>query len=182
MSSQYRGNAPDFGSNLNIAEANSKKNLADSGEQLCNVCQSTILPSDSKICCDECNLPFHVECWEENLGCSAYGCSSVNKLRKGPDIRITSPPTSPVLNRNNISVQKIEGSIPWDYLLLAISALGILCSFMCFGVFSLTIGVGAILYFVISGSSKPSLPLVACMALSAIGFTVGVVVSFWVWF
>lgn len=61
-------------------------------EALCSICQSPIEEGDDVIKCSACHLPFHVECWQENLGCSTYGCSQVNILKKGPDLKIDGMP------------------------------------------------------------------------------------------
>lgn len=55
---------------------------------ICGVCQCSIDDGDAVTSCPECHLPFHAGCWEENLGCSTYGCQQVNALKKGPDIRV----------------------------------------------------------------------------------------------
>lgn len=58
-------------------------------EQLvCSFCMCAIEDGDVKTVCEACDLPFHTDCWEFNLGCSAYGCKGHNILKKGPDVRI----------------------------------------------------------------------------------------------
>jgi hypothetical protein len=54
----------------------------------CGVCHSPILQGEQSVECSACHLPFHTDCWQENLGCSTYGCSQVNALKKGPDVHI----------------------------------------------------------------------------------------------
>lgn len=150
--------------------------------QLCSICQTLLQASDPSTTCSECHLPFHEECWEENLGCSAYGCPNVNALRPGPDIQINSPPPLPSRYQSvNNNVQTEESDIPWEYLLLAASALGALLGLVCFGVFSLAAGIVAVIYFIATEKEKPSAVLAACLAMSLIGFIVGVAlsVSFW---
>ena len=63
-------------------------------EALCSICQSPIEEGDDVLKCSVCHLPFHPECWQENLGCSTYGCSQVNILKKGPDLKIDGMPTA----------------------------------------------------------------------------------------
>lgn len=151
---------------------------------LCSICQSSIQADDANTNCSECHLPFHLECWEENLGCSAYGCSNVNALRSGPDIRIGSPPPFPGVRgiSLNTTPPAQESDIPWEYLLLAASALGTLFGLMCFGALALAAGVVAVLCFVTSGKDKPSPVLTACMVMSVIGLIAGVAVSISFWF
>ena len=151
--------------------------------QLCSICQTPIQTGDLSTICDECHLPFHVECWEENLGCSTYGCPNVNALRAGPDIQINSPPPLPsrfpATARDN--PPRGQSDIPWEHVLLAASALGTLLGLLCFGVFALMAGAVAVLYFVASGKGQPGGILAASLAVSLIGFIAGVAmsVSFW---
>jgi ssDNA-binding Zn-finger/Zn-ribbon topoisomerase 1 len=42
----------------------------------CSICQTAIVTGEKVVQCPDCGLPFHDECWTENRGCSAYGCSS----------------------------------------------------------------------------------------------------------
>jgi hypothetical protein len=46
----------------------------------CSICQTDILPSEASTRCPSCHLTFHEQCWQENYGCSAYGCDQVNVL------------------------------------------------------------------------------------------------------
>ncbi len=57
-------------------------------QALCSICQSPIDDGEDILACPECHLPFHAECWQENMGCAAYGCPQVNALKKGPDLTI----------------------------------------------------------------------------------------------
>ena len=58
--------------------------------RVCSICQCDIEPDEQVTECPECGLPFHAECWEENFGCSTYGCPQVNALKEGPDLRVGS--------------------------------------------------------------------------------------------
>jgi hypothetical protein len=149
---------------------------------LCNICQTQIQAGEPCTTCSECHLPFHAECWEENLGCSAYGCPNVNAMKSGPDIRITNPPPLPPQSHfSNNNLPADDGEIPWEYLLLAASALAAVLSSMCYGIFSLVIGVVVFLYFVASGKDKPSFALVMCIGISLIGLIAGMTASIYFW-
>jgi hypothetical protein len=50
--------------------------------KLCSICQSDIIAGEQICYCPDCGLPFHHECWEENGGCSAYGCASAPETPK----------------------------------------------------------------------------------------------------
>ena len=47
---------------------------------ICGVCHSAIASSDAMTPCPSCGLKFHEDCWIENRGCAAYGCSQVGIL------------------------------------------------------------------------------------------------------
>jgi hypothetical protein len=47
---------------------------------ICGVCHAAIGGSDVMTPCPSCGLKFHDECWAENRGCAAYGCSQVGIL------------------------------------------------------------------------------------------------------
>lgn len=47
---------------------------------VCGVCHSPITASDLVQSCASCGLRFHSECWTENRGCAAFGCSEVGAL------------------------------------------------------------------------------------------------------
>ena len=49
-------------------------------EQVCGVCHAPITVFDNATTCPACGLVFHADCWEENRGCSAYGCAQVGAL------------------------------------------------------------------------------------------------------
>lgn len=43
--------------------------------KLCPFCKSKFKEGDSVKVCDACGIPHHQECWDENKGCSTFGCS-----------------------------------------------------------------------------------------------------------
>lgn len=42
----------------------------------CPYCQTNIKESADRIVCPDCHTPHHKECWDENKGCTTYGCLS----------------------------------------------------------------------------------------------------------
>ncbi len=46
--------------------------------KVCSYCQSPIKPGDQVQICTDCQAPHHQECWEENHGCTTYGCRMTN--------------------------------------------------------------------------------------------------------
>lgn len=51
------------------------------GTKMCGICQSAISVFEDTTDCPSCGLRFHSDCWQENHGCSAYGCDQVNILK-----------------------------------------------------------------------------------------------------
>lgn len=54
----------------------------------CPYCQSSIPPSEAKVRCPACNLEYHSECWEENGGCSAYGCAQSPRVEQRQSVEV----------------------------------------------------------------------------------------------
>ena len=57
--------------------------------QVCPYCNAEIAPeSPDRIFCSSCGAAHHAECWEENRGCTVFGCSAAPpeepKLTVGP--------------------------------------------------------------------------------------------------
>ena len=50
--------------------------------QECSICQTDILAGEQIVFCQNCQVPFHKECWEENGGCAQYGCDSAPQVEK----------------------------------------------------------------------------------------------------
>ncbi len=48
----------------------------------CAVCHAPITAGEEMTTCPDCAMTFHTECWQENLGCSSYGCPQVNCLAR----------------------------------------------------------------------------------------------------
>lgn len=40
----------------------------------CPYCMMTLRPNDHIKVCPKCGIPHHMDCWEENGGCTTYGC------------------------------------------------------------------------------------------------------------
>ncbi len=53
----------------------------------CPFCQFPIKQDSETVLCSSCKIPHHRECWEENGGCTTFGChgSDRNSVRYGHD-------------------------------------------------------------------------------------------------
>ncbi len=47
---------------------------AEAVGKICPYCRFPIKEGEDVIVCSECKVPHHRECWEENGGCTTYGC------------------------------------------------------------------------------------------------------------
>jgi hypothetical protein len=43
--------------------------------KICPYCQSPLKKNADAVICSSCGTPHHKECWEENRGCTTYGCA-----------------------------------------------------------------------------------------------------------
>jgi len=48
----------------------------------CPYCQAPIKPGIPVVTCPVCQIPHHQECWNENKGCTTYGCSHQQSLQQ----------------------------------------------------------------------------------------------------
>lgn len=46
--------------------------------KICPFCKTKIQEGDSVKVCPACNIPHHEDCWEENKGCTTFGCSELH--------------------------------------------------------------------------------------------------------
>ena len=164
-----------------------------SSSATCGICQTALRPTDEVTHCNACQLPFHVECWLENFGCSAYGCRNVNVLKTATPTYAAAgagqanAPTmlSHPAGSSAASAMRpglLGGDFPWEYILLVISGIGVLFGLVSFGVISLAFGVFAGVAYAFGGKGKSPLPFVACVVISLLGFVVGAIVSWFMYF
>lgn len=151
-------------------------------EVVCSVCQSPLLAGESITECPECGLTFHAECWQENMGCSAYGCRQVGIL--DPEAQ------AHVVQEVDPEAQAAEAAIlaaheqprtPWEFLLLALSLLSLAIGAPTFGIPSLIVGIKAIHYL----HNRPDChkwAIVICVILSGIGFFAGAPAGWFWWY
>jgi len=166
--------------------------------QTCSICQCPISAGEDTTKCSQCGLPFHLDCWNENLGCSAYGCSNVNLLKGGPDISIRNPPPlgaprgvprwpSQTRSSNPTAPHPAlagADAFPWEYLLLAGCALASLLGALLYGVFALLAGLGCIVFTVARMNNSQQIRMdimTICFVVSGIGFIFGIILSILFW-
>ena len=162
----------------------------------CGVCHAEISAFEEATRCQACGTVFHIECWEENRGCSVYGCSQVNALEQ-PRPSTTSPHdtavadcfdeeplngdgTKPHLGGEDASV---GGSrpVPWPYALLAAGVVGAVLGSLTFGATALASAAAAPIYFVRAKPKSQRAVVMLSIVVSLIGLVTGVAISYYWW-
>ncbi len=150
-------------------------------EATCAVCQCSLLPDDERTFCPSCGLPHHTDCWKENFGCSAYGCSQVNALKPGPDIQIGSgmldaPIQRPAPSPISASFTN-ETTALWEFAILVASVVCFLLGVVTYGVPSM-IAWAAVVVFVVRRQGRVNWQiLIPAGLISLLGIVIGVMSS-----
>lgn len=162
--------------------------VATTATDTCGACQSTIAVGEQLTTCPACGLTLHADCWAENYGCSAYGCSQVNILLPASEnpLAKTAPvgdtsqvPAASEVTAGDDDVQTGEAlaePVPPEYLLLAGSVVGLLAGALTFGVPAL-LALAAALAFVRRDGVRHRGVAWTAVLLALAGVGVGVVVS-----
>ena len=56
--------------------------MEDYAGKICPVCKREIKSFEKVKICSECGIPHHLKCWEENAGCSTFGCGQQGTYKK----------------------------------------------------------------------------------------------------
>lgn len=142
---------------------------------ICSICQTPIAPSEEKTSCPSCHLTFHAACWQENFGCSAYGCDQVNILAEGG--------AAPSEAEQSTAVEHALPPVrefPWDSVILALSFVAMGLGALAFGATSLVMLVWAAVYLLRAKTGKKSL-LILAIIISIMGCLAGFVTSMFWW-
>jgi ribosomal protein L40E len=60
--------------------------MSDYTGKTCPFCKGEIKEGDEVMACPACGIPHHKECWEENKGCTTFGCSEQHYEAQGTNI------------------------------------------------------------------------------------------------
>ncbi len=134
----------------------------------CGICQSAIADDEATSVCPDCDLIFHADCWQENLGCAAYGCKQVNALADGQ-----SPAAIETIEENDETEKLPGGSV-----LLATAVAGTVIGALLFGVPAAVVAILAALSWRKSRSSRALWAAI----LGLLGAIAGAGVSYVWWF
>lgn len=151
------------------------------GEATCAVCQCSLLPDEERIACSACGLPHHTDCWKENFGCSAYGCTQVNALKIGPDIQIGSGMLEAPIQQPAPSIVSTsftnETTALWEFAILVTSVVCFLLGVVTYGVPSM-ITWAAVVVFVVRRQGRVNWQiLIPAGLISLLGIVIGVMSS-----
>ncbi len=157
-----------------VAKISTGKRLAR-----CAVCHSSIHPEEQMTTCPECAMHFHTECWEENYGCSSYGCRQVDILNPKPRTAesvaaatavIAEPAPTPVSVRARVlKPEPDHGPVtptPWELIAFGAAAFTAVFGAVAFGLPSAFVAIWTII-LLFRGSKKKALlffALLVCLA------------------
>jgi multisubunit Na+/H+ antiporter MnhF subunit/predicted RNA-binding Zn-ribbon protein involved in translation (DUF1610 family) len=156
----------------------------------CNVCQWPVERSERSHKCPACGLDFHLDCWRENRGCSAYGCSQVNVLAPKERPAVPGAPVTsarPAADKAGPGVEPTSAtpataakpSLAWAHALLAMAVVGSLLGTLSFGVPAAVVALVAVVRLLVS-RTDPKLVLAAAAVIALLGTTAGFLISrFW---
>ena len=51
--------------------------------KICPFCKTAITAEDEVMVCPSCATPHHKACWDENKGCTTFGCSEQHYVAQG---------------------------------------------------------------------------------------------------
>jgi hypothetical protein len=166
---------------------------------LCSVCQWSIEPGDVRMRCPSCGLLFHSECWKENRGCSAYGCSQVGVLEQDADDqadglpRASSASSAADANEQATKAAAIEAELaaaeahsqfPAEFLLLGAAVLLSILGLFAFGLPAALVTIYANVHWYRSRREHVEMRrtvLILAILLSLAGFAAGLLFSCYYW-
>jgi hypothetical protein len=153
-------------------------------QQICSICHSAIVAGETTTVCPSCALTFHAECWQENQGCSAYGCPQVGVLAPASE----SPTDEEVLAgvENGVALldqpEEISAEFPWEFLFLLCAVIGVLLGLVTYGVPPAIGLLGTLIYLVGMQNSRKRRPVVwLALLIGMIGIGVGLYTSKLCW-
>jgi hypothetical protein len=150
-------------------------------ETLCSICQTPIVAGEERTSCPSCHLTFHAGCWQENYGCSAYGCDQVNVLAPpAPPQEEARSPLESAAFTGELPTLSQPARFPWEPVLLALSFISLALGALAFGIPS-AIMLVVVLAFLLVGRSKRKGLVVVALFVTIAGAGAGYVMSMLWW-
>jgi hypothetical protein len=146
----------------------------------CSICQTAIAGGEERMSCPSCHLTFHAGCWQENYGCSAYGCDQVNVLAPagaaadGPAVMGAATPLASESGRRE------GGAFPWEPVLLALSFVAMALGALAFGIPSAVMLV-CVVGFLLTGRALRRGLVVVSLVVTLVGAVAGYATSMLWW-
>ncbi|MBV8780939.1 MAG: FHA domain-containing protein [Phycisphaerae bacterium] len=149
--------------------------------QTCSICQWKIELGEPRTDCPTCGLTFHAECWQENKGCSAYGCASVNALvEKGSETDAASQPNA-ITEVSPVIIDETPEPFPVEMALLGGSVVASVIGLVAFGLPSLAVAVWGIIIAVKHRTDRRMGLIAGAVAFSLLGCGAGLWLSAFKW-
>ena len=154
-------------------------------DAICSICHSTLHAGEQTIACPSCGLTFHADCWQENLGCSAYGCPQVNALQPPESEEIlaeTAMAEDSAVNSSADEEDAEAATFPWEFVFVAISVIGSLLGALAYGIPAFIGAIGTAVYLAAYQDSRQR-RIVAIIALVVciLGAAGGIYASYLWW-
>lgn len=150
-----------------------------SRHQICGVCQWKIQPGEESTACPACGVAYHAECWRENKGCAAYGCSQVSVLAEkeaAPADVDAAPAIDPSFTKLAEPTEPSHIEVP----LLAGAVIASLLGVVAFGAPAFIIGAIATGYALVRRGRRRYL-LATAAVIGLIGTVGGLLASLYWW-
>jgi hypothetical protein len=142
----------------------------------CAVCHADISADENLINCPDCAMHFHADCWQENLGCSSYGCPQVNALQPQTTTDGSAQTIGAALSGNShiAGESDASSSTPWELIAIAASVLATILGALAFGIPAALVAAWTLVLML--QHRRKSLLLIALL-ISMAGIVVGLAAS-----
>lgn len=70
---------------------------------LCPYCRTAIAPPDEEMQCEGCGTPHHKDCYEENTGCTVFGCRCAPA--EEPKVAVSAPEVAAAVAARPVTAQ-----------------------------------------------------------------------------
>jgi hypothetical protein len=147
-------------------------------QRQCSICQWVIESGEPQHACPSCGLTFHLDCWETNKGCSAYGCASVAALAEPEE----SQPAPEIIPQP--AVEEPPERFPIEFAMLGASVLCGVIGLISFGVPPALLAITTTGYWLNHRRTGRSLKggiVAAAMAMCMAGLVAGIWFSSFRW-
>jgi hypothetical protein len=148
----------------------------------CSICQSTIFADEAQTSCPSCHLTFHQQCWEENLGCGAYGCDQVNVLAPVQETVTTTDEDVPPIQALSYDSEALADrpGVAWEPVILALSFVAMALGALAFGIPSVIMQMWALVYLLMGKPRRKGM-VIAALFVGLVGFLAGFAMSMFWW-